>query len=58
MAKGDSTKADFLRRAEEARQQAAKATDPKAKMELMRLSEMWERLARTHKDPAGGDKEP
>ena len=55
MTKRDSMKAELLRRADEARHEAAKATDPKAKMELMRLSEMWERLARTHQEPDNGD---
>ena len=55
MAKRDSMKAELLRRAEEARQEAARATDPKAKMELMQLSEMWERLARAHQEPDAED---
>jgi len=57
MPKQDSTKAELLRRAEEARQEAIKATDPKARLELMRLSEMWERLARTRKDQDDEDEE-
>ena len=56
MAKTDATRAEFLRRAEEARLEAVKATDPKARLELMRLSEMWERLAQNHRQaPDDGD---
>jgi hypothetical protein len=55
MTKRDPVKADFLQRAEEARMAAAKAADPKAKLELMRLSEMWERLARDRRETGGAE---
>ena len=40
-------KAEFLKRAEEARRLATVTRDATAKTEFLKLSEMWERLAGT-----------